>query len=399
MLPSVKITIANGGLGRVATTSDGVAALVIPAVATANLPLYTPKQIFTLKEAETLGLTQDFDTAQKIDAWKQISDFYTEAGNGAELWIMTYTYTKTMAEMCDVTTSSNGVRKLLDAANGTIRLLAIGRYIDPTKTYTPTITGGMDSDSINAMQKLNALSLEYLGAYKPFVGIVDGRQWNGVIADLLDLKTYTYPKVSMLLGTNVDGKRSSAVGISLGRLAKLPVQRNIARVKDGALNVTAGYLTDGRSLGAFTEAQVQAIHDKGYLVYRYYTGRSGVYHVDDPTATVATDDFLTISNNRVIHKAVTLTYQAYLDEVNDDLILSDGKINPAQVGYLRSKIENSLKINMLDAEEISAISVYIDSTQNVISTDKIRIVLRIVPVAYGKTIEVDLGFTNPSLAA
>jgi hypothetical protein len=50
MFPGVKITIANGGLGRVATTSDGVAALVIPAVATANLPLYTPKQIFTSRK-------------------------------------------------------------------------------------------------------------------------------------------------------------------------------------------------------------------------------------------------------------------------------------------------------------------------------------------------------------
>lgn len=397
-LPGVKINIENGGLGRVATTSDGVAGLVIPAVATTGLPLYTPKQIFTLKEAETLGLTQDFDTSQKIDAWKQIADFYSEAGNGAELWIMTYTYTKTMTELCDVNTTSNGVRKLLDAAMGTIRVFAIGRYIDPTKTYTPVVLGGMDNDSINALQKVNALALEYMAAYKPFVAIVDGRGWNGVIADLVDLKTYTYPKASLLLGTNIVGKRSAAVGIALGRAAKIPVQRNIGRVKDGALNVLAGGLTDGRDLLSFGEAQIQAIHDKGYLVFRNYTQLSGVYFVDDPTATTPSDDFQTVSNNRVIHKAITIAYRVYLNEVNDEVaITSDGKINPASIAYLKQIIENALKINMLDTAEVSAVSVYIDSTQNVISTDQIQLVLRVTPVAYGKNIEISLGFQNPSV--
>ena len=396
-LPGVNITIENGALGRVATTADGVAGLVIPAVATTNLPLYSPKQIFTLKEAETLGLTADFDTAQKIDAWKQISDFYAEAGSGAELWIMTYTYTKTMTELFDPNTSTNGIRKLLDAAAGRIRVLACGRFIDPTKTYTPTISGGMDADSINALQKANALAIEYMSNYKPFVSIVDGRGWNGVIADLADLKTYTYPKASLLLGTNVVGKRSAAVGTALGRLAKIPVQRNIGRVLDGGLNITAGYLTDGRAISAFSDAQVAAIHDKGYLVFRNWTGLSGVYFVDEPTATGANDDYSTISNNRVIHKALTLAYAEYLTEVNNEVsITADGKINPAQVAYFRQKINNSLKQNMLNKEEVSGVSVTIDSSQNVISTNDIDIVLRVTPVAYGKTISISLGFQNPS---
>lgn len=396
-LPGVKITIENGALGRVATTADGVAGLVIPAVATTNLPLYTPKQIFTLKEAETFGLTADFDTAQKIDAWKQISDFYTEAGSGAELWIMTYTYTKTMTELFDPNTSTNGIRKLIDAASGRIRVLACGRFIDPTKTYTPTILNGIDADSINALQKANALAIEYMGNYKPFVSIVDGRGWNGVIADLADLKTYNYQKASLLLGTNVDGKKSAAVGTALGRLAKIPVQRNIGRVLDGSLSINTGYLTDGKAVSLFSDAQITAIHDKGYLVFRNWTGLSGVYFVDEPTATGATDDFSTISNNRVIHKALTLSYAAYLMEVNNEVsITSDGKINPAQVAYFKQKINNSLKLNMVDKSEVSGAAVTIDNTQNVISTNDIAIVLRVSPVAYGKTISISLGFQNPS---
>ncbi len=396
LLPGVSITIENGALGRVATTADGVAGLVIPAVATANLPLYTPKQIFTLKEAETLGLTEAFDTAQKIDAWKQIADFYAEAGNGAELWIMTYTYTKTMVELFDPNTTSNGIRKLLDAAAGRIRVLACGRFIDSTVSYTPTLLGGMDADSVNALQKANALALEYMGNYKPFVSIIDGARWNGVIADLTDLKTYTYPKASLLLGTNVLNKKSAAVGTALGRLAKIPVQRNIGRVADGSLNVDGGYLTDGRVLSAFSDAQIAAIHEKGYLLFRNWTGLSGVYFVDEPTATLVTDDYSTLSNNRVIHKALTLAYAAYLTEVNNEVTITDGKINQAQVTYFKQKITNSLTQNMLNAQEISDLAVTIDATQNVISTNDIAITLRVSPVAYGKTISISLGFQNPS---
>jgi hypothetical protein len=398
MLPNVEIIVENGNLGFVATTADGVAGLVVPATAKPNLPLYSPRQIFSLKEAETLGLTEANDATEKIDAWQQIKEFYAEGGNGAELFIMTVPFERPMSELCDAGNVVNGVRTLLDYADGRIRVLGIGRYIDPTVTYNQVSLGGIDNDAHLAAQKLNVLAMEYMGNFAPFVGLVDARGWNGVVADLVDLRTYTYRKVAMVLASSVAGKKSAAIGLTLGRLARIPVQRNIGRVKSDALNIDRGFLTDGKEIKKFTTAALSAIHDKGYIIFRKFVGRSGVYFNDDSTATTANDDYLTLSNNRTIHKALIVAYNTYVDEINEEIdIASDGKINATQIAYLSQKISNALKVLMLEEGNISGYEVFIDPNQNVIVTDKIVISGHITPGGKSKKIKFNLGFQNPAL--
>ena len=48
---------------------------------------------------------------------------------------------------------------------------------------------------------------------------------------------------------------------------------------------------------------------------------------------------------------------------------------------------------MLNNEEVSAFEVLIDPNQNVLSTSKLVISLRIVPIGVAKTIEVNLSYT------
>jgi Protein of unknown function (DUF2586) len=398
-LPNVKVLVTNGALGRTATTADGVAGLVIPATAKPNLPLYSPKLIFSLKEAEAMGLTQANDATENIDAWQQIKEFYDEAGNGASLYFMTYPMERTITQMCDPTnTGTNSVRTLLDYAEGRIVLLAIGRYINPTVVYNQVTQGGIDQDVHTAMPKLNALSLEYMANFAPFCGIIDGRGWNGVVGDLTDLHTYQYPKVSVMLGGSALSKKSASVGLALGRLAKLPVQRNVGRVKDGGVNVTTPTFTSGESVRKYSIAQMNSIHDNGYLFFRRYpAGLASVYFNDDPTATTSNDDFLTIANNRVIHKAIKVVYATYVNELNDEVLIgSEGKIAPTQIRYLEEILKNGLRLQMFDRGEISDFDVTIDPNQNILSNDKVLIVTRIVPVGHTKFIEIELGYSNPA---
>ena len=49
--------------------------------------------------------------------------------------------------------------------------------------------------------------------------------------------------------------------------------------------------------------------------------------------------------------------------------------------------------DMLNNEEVSAFEVLIDPNQNVLSTSKLVISLRIVPIGVAKTIEVNLSYT------
>ena len=400
-MAKVKITVENGALGRTATTADGVAGLVVCATAKPNLGLYVPKQIFSLKEAENLGLTETNDQAEGIDAWQQIREFYDEAGNGATLWIMTYAMERTLTEMTDpANTGNNSVRTLLNASEGTVKVLAIGHFVNPAVQYNPVIVGGIDGDVHTAAQNLNALALEYQGRVAPFVALVDARGWNGSISDLRDLHTQTYPKVQYVMAASKEFKKSACVGLALGRYSKVPVQRHPGRVKDGAVQVARGSMTNGKEVKTFSEAQLEAIAEKGYLVFMRYNGKTGLYFSDDSTATTQTDDYLTISNNRVIHKAYTICYSIFVEELNDEVsIAADGKIAPTQLSYLKQKIGNAINTQMLANKNIANYEVEIDPNQDVIKTDKVMVTVRIVPVGKLKFIDVSLGFKNPTTAS
>src|SRR5690348_4745268 len=87
-LPNVSIEILNGQLGRVSPVADGVAGLMLSGVAVGDVALGSPKQIFSLEEAEDLGINEAYDTTNTTNVWKQIKEFYQRAGDGSELYFM-----------------------------------------------------------------------------------------------------------------------------------------------------------------------------------------------------------------------------------------------------------------------------------------------------------------------
>ena len=66
--------------------------------------------------------------------------------------------------------------------------------------------------------------------------------------------------------------------------------------------------------------------------------------------------------------------------------------------YLEQAIINQISGIMVANREISDVACFVDPQQNVLSSNKVKIVLRITPVGYATTIEVALGFYNPALA-
>jgi hypothetical protein len=386
-LPKVAITLGNGNLGARITTDDGVAGLVLTGVATASLPLGTPKVIFSLSEAQDLGILA---TGSNASAHRHIREFYDLAGEGAELHIMTVADTVTLTQMADLT-NTDGAAKLLDAAQGRIRLLGLART--PAAAYTPVLTDGLDKDSLDAITKAEQLALAYAAQYKPVRVLIEGRELDTAnLATLKDLRTYTANHAGVVIGsTTNDG--SASVGLVLGRAAVIPVQRNIGRVKDGALPVLAAYVNTEK---AENLTSGDLLHDKGYIFLRTFAGRSGYYLNDDPMCAPVTDDYSQLALGRVIDKATMVSYQTYVEELNDEITIDqDGRISVPVIKYLQNKIESAVNLAMVD--EISSFSAYIDANQNVLSTGKLTVKASIVPMGYTKTIEVLLGFTNPAL--
>lgn len=386
-LPKVAITLGNGNLGANAASNDGVAGLVLTGVATTNLPLGTPKVIFSLSEAEDLGILAEGSNAS---AYRHIKEFYDLAGEGAELHIMTVADTVTLTQAADLT-NANGAAKLLNAAQGRIRLLGLTRK--PAAAYVPDLTAGLDKDSLDAITMAQQLALTFGAEYKPVRILIEGRELDTAnLATLKDLRTYTANHVGVVIGsTTNDG--SASVGLVLGRAASIPVQRNIGRVKDGALPVLAAYVS---AIKAEELSSGDLLHDRGYIFLRTFVGRSGYYLNDDSMCAPVTDDYSQLALGRVIDKAIMIAYQTYVDELNDEITIDEnGKISVPVIKYLQSRIESAVNLAMVD--EISSFSANIDASQNVLSTGKLTVKAAIVPVGYTKTIEVLLGFANPAL--
>ena len=243
------------------------------------------------------------------------------------------------------------------------------------------------------MTQAQAFAQRQQAAARPLSVIIGGD--GAVLADLKDYAGGSNDRVSMLISATSGDKRA-AVGLALGRLSGLPVQRSLARVKNGALPVTQAYFTDGKT----AEEQMstwQTLHDKRYLFFRGYAGLSGYYIADDLTLTANTGDTATIALGRTIDKAVRLAYATYIEEVAEEVILEDGKLAAANVKYLESKIENAVNETMTNAGELSAFRAFIDPEQNILSTSRLEVDLRLTPVGYSKTISIQIGFENPSL--
>jgi len=390
MLPGVTIEIQNGALGQTAQTADGVCGMVLQGAAPTGLTIGTSAQIFSLAQAEALGITSSYDSTNSVRVWRHIKEFYAEAGTGAELWIMIVSQALSQATIVDNT--QNYAKKLLNDANGRIKLLGVCR--SPAAGYTPTVTAQIDADVIAALATGQVLADAFAAAYKPVRIVLDGYAFTGTTSTLSDLKLQTKNRCAVLIG-NTENRANTAVGLLLGRLGKDPVQRNPGRVKSGSLaGMTAAYL--GTATLESLEASITAIHDKGYITLRRHIGKAGYYFTDAPTAAPATDDYNNLMNGRVIDKATVLAYSVYVDQILDEIEIdvATGKLAPQVVKYYQGLIETAITNAM--GGEISGAAVRIDPAQNVLATGKLVVELRITPVGYARELVVQLGLNNPS---
>jgi hypothetical protein len=198
-LPRVKIAFENGALGSVLPSPDGVLGILCTgAIVASKFALLTPYIIKSFAELET---TYGITVANNPNIVKIFSDFYAEAEEGTEVWLMAFANTVTLAQMVDSTIAANG-KALVLAANGRLRGLIVART--PAGGYTPVVTAGIDSDvaaAVLAAQTLAEWAATTLMA--PLFVMIEGRAYTGVPANLTDQGTLTKNRVGILIGDTV----------------------------------------------------------------------------------------------------------------------------------------------------------------------------------------------------
>lgn len=389
---SVNIELANGGLGGTLQTEDGIVGMVMTGgIDDAGYVLGTPILVTGLAAVAAEGIS----TSGNNFAMRQLTDFYKTAGDGAQLYLMLVPNSQTVVDMADIT-NDEGAKKLLDYAQGKIKVL--GLMTDDSATGTPAISDALNIEVYNALSELESLHEHYYNLQQPLRAIVGGTSYTGVAGDLAQLNENEYNRSAVLIGDTKGAEEdcAAALGMLMGSIAKHPVQRKVSRVKNGAVRTTTAFV--GAIAVGGVGADVDVIAGKGFITWKQYSNVSGFYWSGDPMATLTTSDYKSLVNGRVIDKAHRLAYLTFVREVDDEVLINtDGTLDAGYCKYLERIITNQINNTMTANAEISSVSCYVNPAQNILSTEELAIVLGIIPVGYATVINVTLGFRNPAL--
>lgn len=389
--PNVNIGFENGNLGVVATSPDGITAILASAVANGTFALNTVYTVFSLKEAETLGI---IGGVSNYELHKTIKEFYAEAGDGTELWIYGVAKTRTLDELV----ADSEV--LLTASNRRIRFVVL--KFAPTEA--PVIANGIISGFPATLAAAQTLADDFTqNKIHPVVFIIEGYGYTGVPADLVGFSMTTYNRVAVLIGdtetrTGATATKGAAVGVLGGRLAKNQVHVNIGRVLDGALKPLTFFILDT----PVEQVNIDALYDKGFITTCTHVGKSGYYFVDDHLACTVEDDYHYITRRRVIDKAFVLANATLTNFLLDTVPLgTDGKISPSYAKVLETEIERVISQEMSAKGELSAdvtvkgdtgVQAIIDLEERIAVSSTIKGRIRVKPHGYGRWFEFGIGF-------
>ncbi len=263
------------------------------------------------------------------------------------------------------------------------------------------------------VQTLQTVAAALESSNRPLEIVYACNMGTGTTSGYADLTTLDSELVSVVIGQDfgatgyalynaqsgsTTGKTVSTIGATTGIISKARVSDNIGWV--GQFNVstngveleTVGF-SDGSLYRAYSPAGLDAIEAKGYIFLKKETGLNGTWHSGSNTATSPASDYSVIEHNRTIHKAERNVRTAMLPNLNSPLLLnSDGSLRNETVQYFTNTCKGPLE-GMQSNSEISAFSVVINPTQNVLSTGTLAITLKIVPVGVAHTISITIGFT------
>jgi len=377
-----------GGLGRPLAGEDYISGLVFY-LTNANLPSGFStsdrvKQVFSTAEAEALGITKGSATNGVI--WYHISEYFRIQPSG-QLYVAIEDSTLAAAAKLAK------IEAVQTFANGKIRQIGV---FDTATFATSAVT----------LLQTSATALE--AAHKP-LSVFYGADLSGVanIAAFSDLSTLNSKNVTCIAGEDggADGaalavsttKSVTTLGATLGAVSLAKVNESIGWV--GKFNMTSGTelevinLANGDAVIDQTPAALLALKNKGWQFMLKHTGLAGTFNEGAPTSIASTSDFSTINNERTIDKAVRGVRTFMLPNISSPLLVnSDGSLTEDTVAKFKNDASRALE-QMERDEEVSAFAVIIDPTQNVISTSKIVLTIKIVPVGVADTIEINIGFT------
>lgn len=386
----VKFIKQNGGLGRVLANTTHISGLIVYGETAVE------KQVVTsVKQLEELAITA---TSNPVLHY-HVSEFF-RINEGAKLYL-------------ESVLASDGnyteLKVLQSFAQGSIRQFAVCDF----KTAI--------SELATSVGKLDEIAKELWELNTPVNVVYSAKVVAADIVTLPDLHTLDAENVSVVLGQDGSGRGAylvdttpsiSCIGAVLGAVSKAQVHESIAWVERQNMVTKYPYdkeltgnnlvareldvsgLCDGSKIGDYTPAQLETLDEKGYLFGIKHTGITGTYLNDSYTATSLTSDFTYIENGRTISEAVRNVNRVLVPKISSPMYVNPdtGLLDEVSVSSLEAICEEQLD-QMQRKGQISGYKVSINPNQSVLSTSKLVVVLKIIPVGTLREIEVQIGLT------
>jgi len=246
----ISTTISNTPSG-IPGSFDGVMMMIVKGVATTTgttaLVLDTAYLGNKLDDFVTgLGITPDYDYVNSLSVYQQVSEFYTEAGDGAYLWLVVTATTTNFATYCAIATGTTFMN-LIRGTNLTdpdMRVKMLGLGYNPPQTRQSAADFPSDVTSTIPLLQLTLAQLAEEGY--ALSAIIDGENMSST-ATASTLQTMANKKASSIsmciTGSKPNGVAS--IGAALGRFARISLGHGFGEVDDGPTSVQKAYWTNG----------------------------------------------------------------------------------------------------------------------------------------------------------
>jgi hypothetical protein len=176
------------------------------------------------------------------------------------------------------------------------------------------------------------------------------------------------------------------------RIAAVPISEHPGRVARGSLKGVSSLYHDASSLTTLDTAR--------FLSARTFVGRAGTFITRGNVMTAPGSDFRPLQNRRVLDAAMRRTLTLLGEYVGSSVRVNPttGRILEADAKAIEAALESALNAALVAAGHASSVAAVVNRTDNILSTQTLRVEVRVIPLGYLETISGVVAFFNPALA-
>lgn len=205
-----------------------------------------------------------------------------------------------------------------------------------------------------------------------------------------------YAGVDLVPAYAVSGQLRRQVGWLVGpRLARLREVSGGAGLAEHPGRVRSGAVVGGVDGALVHDIRVLSTLDSHrFAGLQTLQGRSG-YYATARTAAADGSDYTSIMNVRVVKEAARVATIAAGEFLSDNVrTITGGKIDPRDADAIDAYVTAQMVTAMVNTGYASSASAQVNRTDNLVSTQDLRFTVRVRPLGYAGTIELNIGLTS-----